>query len=526
MQMQIRLKMTHEANARAHGVDMGSVVTLDMETYLKGVLPAEIYESRTPQEAKKAQAIAARTYALRAMLDGSTLTDTPTHQSYSAEKARSAPNCARAVDDTTGMVLMYGGEVIHCYYSSSNGGRTKRTDEVWSAKLPYYKSRADPWDEGARRAAAAQGKTIKASHGVGLSQVGAEYAARLGEGCEAMLAFYYPGTEIAYYRRECTTMGITNKQLAAFALQCYQNGVRYWYGTCYYKCTTSLLKSKTNQYPKHYTDARKASYQADINAGAMCCDCVGLIKGAMWSELGTRESKYGTNGCPDKSADGMLAYCKSKGMANGSMDTFPDVPGLLLHKSGHVGVSIGDGYAIEARSFADDVVKTKTSGRGWTSWAQLPFVAYDGSGGIVTPAPTVYKLGDRTLKRGRKGDDVAQLQAALVALGYDCGSYGDNRDGIDGNFGYTTQAAVKAMQTDAGIEVDGIYGPVSHAALMAMQAAGSKPEQPESGSPDDDGSADADEAPGTYTVTITGVDAATATYLLETYAGATAREET
>ena len=139
--MQIRLKMTREANARAHGVDMGSVVTLDMETYLKGVLPAEIYESRTPQEAKKAQAIAARTYALRAMLDGSTLTDTPTHQSYSAEKARSAPNCARAVDDTAGMVLMYGGEVIRCYYSSSNGGRTKRTDEVWSAKLPYYKSR-------------------------------------------------------------------------------------------------------------------------------------------------------------------------------------------------------------------------------------------------------------------------------------------------------------------------------------------------------------------------------------------------
>ena len=49
--------------------------------------------------------------------------------------------------------------------------------------------------------------------------------------------------------------------------------------------------------------------------------------------------------------------------------------------------------------------------------------------------------------------------------------------------------------------------------------------QPEGGSPDDDGSADSEEAPDTYTVTIPGVDAATATYLLETYAGATAREE-
>lgn len=412
------------------------------------------------------------------------------------------PNCARAVDNTAGMVLMYIGEVIHCYCSSSNGGRTKRTDEAWSAKLPYYKSRADPWDEGARRAAAAQGKTIKASHGVGLSQVGAEYAARLGEDCEAMLAFYYPGTEIAYYQREGTIMGITNKQLAAFALQCYQNGVRYWYGTCYYKCTASLLKSKTNQYPKHYTDARKKSYQADINAGAMCCDCVGLIKGAMWSELGTRESKYGSNGCPDKSADGMLSYCKSKGMANGSMDTFPDVPGLLLHKSGHVGVSIGDGYAIEARSFADDVVKTKISGRGWTSWAQLPFVTYDGSSGIVTPAPTVYKLGDRTLKNidpYMKGDDVKELQTALNALGYDCGK-------ADGVFGNNTEDGVRAFQKAAGVEVNGKFCPVSFKALKAMQEAETQPAV-------------------TFLVTIPGVDAATATYLLETYKGATATEE-
>ena len=520
--MQIRLKLTREENARAHGVATGDVVTLDMERYLKGVLPAEIYESRTPPQAKKAQAIAARTYALRATLNGTTLTDTAKHQAYSAEKAKSAPNCARAVDDTAGMVLTYGGEVIRCYYSSSNGGRTKRTDEVWSAKLPYYQSRADPWDEGARRSAAAQGKTIKASHGVGLSQVGAEYAARLGEDCAAMLAFYYPGAEISYFEREGSHMTITGKQLAQFALACYQDGVRYWYGTCYYKCSASLLASKTKQYPKHYTSARKSAYQADISAGAMCCDCVGLIKGAAWSELGTRAGKYGSNGCPDKSADGMLAYCKSKGMAYGGMSTFPDEPGLLLHKSGHVGVSIGGGYAIEAKSFADDVVRSKVAGRGWTSWARLPFIQYDGDSATATPAPSTGKLGERTLKRGKKGDDVAELQAALVALGYDCGSFGAKKDGVDGDYGYATQAAVKAMQTAAGIAVDGIYGPKSHAALLAMQAAGGAPEQPDDGSPDDDGSGDSDDEAGTYTVTIPGVDAATATYLVEAYAGAVA----
>jgi len=319
-----------------------------------------------------------------------------------------------------------------------------------------------------------------------------------------------------------TAKAFTGKQLAAFAIQCHQDGVRYWYGTCYYKCTASLLKRKTNQYPSHYKDNRQAAYKADIADGAMCADCVGLIKGAAWTNLGTRDGVYGSNGCPDKSAGGMLSYCKSKGMPNGSMDTFPDIPGLLLHKEGHVGVSIGNGEHIELKGFADDCVRTKVQGRGWTSWAQLPFVDYEGEGSVNVPAVNVRKLGDRTLKRGSKGNDVAELQAALVALGYDCGSFGSNQDGVDGDYGRTTKAAVEAFQADARIEIDGIYGPESHAALMAMQLHGKPGEQPEEGGDGDDSG---DVVP-TFLVTVPGVDAATATYLLETYPGATATEET
>lgn len=52
-------------------------------------------------------------------------------------------------------------------------------------------------------------------------------------------------------------MSITGKQLAEFAVKCFLDGVRYWYGTCYYKCTTALLNSKTRQYPAHYTSGRR-----------------------------------------------------------------------------------------------------------------------------------------------------------------------------------------------------------------------------------------------------------------------------
>lgn len=547
--MQIRIRLTREDNAQRHGVSVGSVIALDVETYLKGVLPAEIYESRTPREAKKAQAIAARTYAYRAALDGGTLSDTPASQSYRAALADTSPLCCEAVDDTRAQVLTYCGEIIRCYYSRSNGGQTKRTDQVWAAKLPYYKARADPWDKAACAEAAAQGKTIKASHGVGLSQVGAEYAARLGENAADILAFYYPYTEIIYCEdvNHMAEKSMTGKQLAEFAIRCHQVGVRYWYGTCYYKCTESLLASKKKQYPSAYTDARMAEYRADIAAGAYCCDCVGLIKGAAWTGLGDHDAKYGTGGCPDKSADGLLAYCKNCGMASGSMDTFPDIPGLLLHKSGHVGVSIGGGEAVEAQGFATDVVRRAVSGRGWTSWAKLPFVDYgDSADASELPEEENLTLGCRTLRRGCKGDDVAELQDALVALGYDCGSYGTNRNGVDGSYGRTTEAAVRTFQADAGITIDGIFGKNSLAALLAMQLAGGPAEPGEDGSPEES------ETPPTFrvmlpmltkeqadevrrlfpeavtssvTLTLYGVDSSTTTSLLEQYKWATAVEE-
>ena len=111
----------------------------------------------------------------------------------------------------------------------------------------------------------------------------------------------------------------------------------YWYGTFGQKCSTALYNSKKKQYPEHYTAGRAAGYKADISAGKRCLDCIGLLKAAAWTECGAHEPKYETNGCPDKSADGMLAWCKAQGMKNGKIATLPDVPGLLLHKSGHAG---------------------------------------------------------------------------------------------------------------------------------------------------------------------------------------------
>ena len=67
------------------------------------------------------------------------------------------------------------------------------------------------------------------------------------------------------------------------------------------------------------------------------------------------------------------------------------------------------------------------------------------------------------LKKGDKSDAVRIMQEMLIACGYDCGKYG-----ADGKWGDSTETAVRAFQKDAGLKVDGCYGPKSKAALEAL----------------------------------------------------------
>ena len=234
-------------------------------------------------------------------------------------------------------------------------------------------------------------------------------------------------------------------------------GQPYWYGTVVYKCTESLLASKTKQYPSHYTSDRTSRYKADIKAGKTCADCVGACKGYAWNN-GKKKAEV-----PDKSANGMFSYAKSKGADWGTIDTLPELPGVALRFDGHVGYYIGGGYAIEWRGFAYGCVKTKVSGRKWTHWYKLPWIDYgDGSALEPIPEPT---LGSRQLAKGMTGADVREMQTALLKLGYTLPKYG-----ADGDFGSETEKAVIAFQQRIGIKADGKYGEETHAALMAALA--------------------------------------------------------
>ena len=76
----------------------------------------------------------------------------------------------------------------------------------------------------------------------------------------------------------------------------------------------------------------------------------------------------------------------------------------------------------------------------------------------ITPVPTSITFGNRTLKKGMKGDDVIALQNALMKLGFNLPRYG-----ADGDYGNETITAVKAFQKKYNLTADGVAGPKTFA---------------------------------------------------------------
>jgi stage II sporulation protein D len=118
---------------------------VDLEEYLYSVLGAEM-NGNWPHEALKAQAVAARSYALHERQkhqgDFYDLSDTQASQVYRGLQTESMGTYA-AVEATEGQVLTYEGEIILAAYHSSSGGHTENVEDVWSYPLPYLRAVPD-----------------------------------------------------------------------------------------------------------------------------------------------------------------------------------------------------------------------------------------------------------------------------------------------------------------------------------------------------------------------------------------------
>lgn len=126
------------------------VVHIDIDDYLYGVVPFEMSDS-FPIEALKAQAVAARTYALsrRAANAGREydVVDTTADQVFRGLN-EDYENAIRAVDETRYVAGLYKDNYATCYFSASNGGQTAMPEQIWSysGDYGYLDVRDDPYD--------------------------------------------------------------------------------------------------------------------------------------------------------------------------------------------------------------------------------------------------------------------------------------------------------------------------------------------------------------------------------------------
>lgn len=167
--------------------------------------------------------------------------------------------------------------------------------------------------------------------------------------------------------------------------------------------------------------------------GKMCADCSGGIVGAIRS-TGT---SY---------ADRNAATFKKEFTEYGKIKTLPEIPGLALWYSGHIGIYEGNGYALEFRGTEYGCVRTKVADRKWKYWGKIKGVEYEDT----NTAWIVTRLLKITIPR-LQGNDVRELQRRLNANGCNCGD-------VDGIFGSKTKKAVKAYQKKKGLTIDGKAG--------------------------------------------------------------------
>lgn len=263
---------------------------------------------------------------------------------------------------------------------------------------------------------------------------------------------------------------VTGKQYAESAQKVYETKpqVGYIWGTRFVNWTKEkqdALMKKYNSDPGKYSDYEKGAKYGKKWIGHVVTDCSGLT-----SKLGKDHGlsfHHGSNS--SWRYDCAYKGKKEKGM---KMPAGAWMYTGTVNSHGHIGIVDPTGeWVIEAQGTLAGVTRTKVSNSKWTYWGLGKGINFDFIPGQTTepqkpaekPAtdndPPI-KLYYPTLRRGAKGDLVAQLQTFLFKDG--------STLAIDGIFGAGTQSAVRAFQRKYNLDVDGIVGPQTWGKLLEL----------------------------------------------------------
>jgi len=253
-------------------------------------------------------------------------------------------------------------------------------------------------------------------------------------------------------------MGKTGIGMAEYAIG--KIGTPYFYGSKMQVLTEAYMTTMKALYPKTVTAAyiKKARNKGQV--GKTNTDCSGLPGAYRQKQIGSAQL-YQT-------AYTRLPISEVKNFA----------PGVILWKSGHVGVYIGmeNGVpmCVEAKGIDYGVIKTKVSATNWQcglTFADIDYTYDTKVPGTSWKGTNPYKEPSVTVQKGSKGEAVKWVQWELREAGFDRAfSYGGRTYAavdIDGDAGKITDAAIRAYQASCKITVDGKVGPATRAKLKA-----------------------------------------------------------
>lgn len=409
--MLIRVKITKPINQAFFEVPNGTIVNVDLEEYTSGVLAGEVYAG-WPEETLKAQAVAARTFAVAKAIQRADepydVDDTSSFQSFVADSFRN--EYIYAAEATAGEILTYDGVPAMTKYSASNGGQTV------SGNKPYLPAQFDPWD-----AKAGKGRN---GHGIGMSQWGAKEMGDAGKDYREILEFYYPGTKVK--KLEGDEVSLLSEWLDYLEAQ-IGRGV-YVYGAQGQRATEvgdvgawidrrSTSESTAKKAQKYYR--QKASEIGAENIRFF--DCSGLAMYFFQNLKGISKN--------DASANTLWLGCKQihKADLKPGDFVFIDTDG----RKTHIGYVARDGQIIEARASGYGVEVYPQQSRPWTHFGRHKWLRDEIEGNEST-----VQVPQRT---------VAQWQRLLLVYDPMCLP----KHGADGDYGAETDAAMVALIKDA-----------------------------------------------------------------------------
>ena len=461
------------------GGALSTVIRMYVETYLYGVVGYEMGNS-FPLEALKAQAVAARTFAMKSQKASGSydVNDTPSYQVFRGYDG-SLGNVISAVNGTKGVCLTFGGAYITAFYGASNGGYTVSNSSVWGGTaIAYLPAKADPYD-------LENPSSVVKSHRVPKYPTGSDpinsyllSALRSAMGVSSSVSV----TEVVGMKPHTDKYGsgTLTPQYIQFTLKCSDGATR--------TCDLATYGKLEGMLGLGVTSAAKETVAVEEGSGCYYIRFRRYGHGVGMSQRGAQwmAKQYGKGYkdilgfyYPGARITTLTLYDTTSGTSTtgGAQGTEEYGEGALyygctgaevkrlqtrLKELGYFTGNVGGNYLDQTVAAVSAFQKDKGLEVDGIATREVQRLLFGDTAPTATEKP---ETGYKTLKYGDSGDAVKKLQKKLQELGYFEGTIG-------GNYKDLTVAAVKRYQKAMGLTADG----VATAELQKMLYEGAKPQ--------------------------------------------------